>query len=60
VNHQVDVQRQIGGAAYGVDDYLTERYVGHEPAIHYIHVDQVGAGIGNVSYLLSQAGEVRG
>ena len=41
-----------------LDDRRSHRNVGHEVAIHHIHVDPVGSGLLRLGHLLAQTGEV--
>ncbi len=58
-DHQVNVQRQFGGAAAGFHDDRPHGQVGDKMAVHHIHVDPVGAGRFTGGDLLPQAQEVR-
>ena len=44
LDHQMHIQRQLGGALVGLDQERPHRDVRDEVAIHHIHVDPVGAG----------------
>ena len=39
LDHQMNVQQKICGTANGTDDGRADGDVGHEMAIHYVHVD---------------------
>ena len=44
-DHQVHIERLRGRAAHRIHDRGTERDVRHEPAVHDVDVDPVGAGL---------------
>ena len=44
LDHQVDIQRQVGGGADGLDHRDADGDIGHEQAVHHVHMDVVGGG----------------
>ena len=58
VDHEVDIQGKVRCAADGVHHHLAEGDVGHEPAIHDVHVDEISAGGVGVAHLLGQPTEI--
>ena len=57
-DHQVHVQGLGRDRAQGLHDQGTDRDVGHEAAIHHIHMDPVGAGLVDGTHVLAKAGEI--
>ena len=60
LDHQVDVERQAGRGANGLDHHRADGEVGHEVPVHHVHVDPVGAGLLHGADLLAEPGEVGG
>ena len=44
LDHQVDIQRQVGGGADGLDHRDADGDIGHEQTVHHVHMDVVGGG----------------
>ena len=57
-NHQVDIERQAGALAGGLDHQRTNGDIGHKTAIHHINVDTVRAGLLDLGNLLAEAPKV--
>ena len=56
LDHQVAVERQVGGFAQALDDRRPDGDVGHEMAVHDVHVDDgAAAALGSRNFL----GQVR-
>ena len=59
-DHQMHVQRLRGGAAHRVHDGRAEGDVGHEPAVHDVDVDPIGAGLIDSADFVSEPPQVGG
>ena len=59
-DHQVNIKRLCGHRAKGFHDHRSDRDVGHEAAIHHIHVDPVSTGLINSLDVFTQPREVGG
>jgi hypothetical protein len=57
-HHQVDVKRQARALPDGLDDRRADRDVGHEAAVHDVHVKLVGAAGFHAGHGLAQGGEI--
>jgi hypothetical protein len=57
-NHQMNVKQQFRVRPQGFDNAGTNCQVGHEMAVHYIDMDQVGSGPVKGSDLFSQTTEI--
>jgi hypothetical protein len=60
LNHQVDVQGQLGGLTNSVNHYLTKGNSRDKVTIHHVHMNQLGPGFRSVPHLLAQHGKVGG
>ena len=60
LDHQVDVQRQPGGAADRLDHRRADRDVGDEVPIHHVEVEERRPAALGPRDLLGEAAEVRG
>lgn len=60
LNHEVDVQRQGTDRVHGADHVRAKGDVGNEPAVHDVHVQEIGPGGLHAAGLLAHAGKVRG
>ena len=59
-DHQVHVQRQPGAAPGSLHQQRSDGDVGHEAAVHHVHVDAVRPRLVHLGDLLSENAEVRG
>ncbi len=59
-DHQMHVERQPRALAYGLDDGRADGEVGHEAAVHDVHVELVGAARLDAGHGLAQRGEIGG
>jgi hypothetical protein len=59
-DHQVHVERLCRRPAYSLQHDRPDRDVGHEPAVHHIHMNPVGTGLIDGADLLPQTREIRG
>jgi len=57
-NHQMGFQAQARYLAERFDDRRAHRNVGHEMAVHHVHVDAVSSTAFSFGHLLAQAGEI--
>ncbi len=57
-DHQVAVQRQVGGLAQRAHHGHPDGNVGDEVAVHHVHVQQAAASLLQTVNLLAQTGEV--
>jgi hypothetical protein len=57
-DHEVDVDRELGCGADGLDDRETNADVRHEDTVHDVDVDEVGAGRFDVMDLLAEPAEI--
>ena len=57
-DHEVDVDREIGCGADGLDDREPDADVGHEDAVHDVDVDEVSAGRFDRGDLLAEPAKV--
>ena len=60
LDHQVDVEREAGHLAHGLDDERAEGDGRHEVAVHHVEVEVVRARGLHGSHLLSQPAQVGG
>lgn len=58
-DHQMAIEGRVRVGTQRLDDVGTEGNVRHEMPVHYIKVDPVGAGGGDVAHLLAEPGEIR-
>ena len=58
LDHQMDVQGQGGGGTNGLDHRNADGDVGHEQAVHHVHMDVVGGG--DLFDVTGQVGKIRG
>ena len=58
-DHEVNVERPLGGPSYGSDQGRTQGEVGHEVAVHDVQVQPVAAGLLDRLDLGAQVREVR-
>ena len=59
-DHQVHIERLRGRAAHGIDDRGAERDVRHEPAVHDVDVDPIGAGLIDRANFLAEPPQIGG
>ena len=57
-DHEVDVDREFGCGADGLDDREADADIGHEDAVHDVDVDEVRAGRFDSLDLLAEPAEV--
>ena len=59
LDHQVAVERQVGGLAQALDHRRPDGDVGHEMAVHHVHVDDRAAAPLGRGNLIGQMGKIR-
>ena len=59
LNHQVDVQGQGGDAFDGGHHRNADGEIGHEAAVHHVHVNVIGAGIAQSANVPLEIYEIR-
>ena len=59
-NHEMGFQGQARYLAKRFDDWRAHRNVGHEMAVHHVHVNAVRSTAFSLGHLLAQAGEISG
>src|SRR5438093_6400963 len=56
--HQMHVDRPVGELPQRLDHVGAEGQVGHEPAVHHVHMQPVGAALQDLTHLLGEPGQV--
>ncbi len=59
LDHQVAVERQLGGLAQALHHRRPKRDVGHKMAVHHVHVDHRAAAPLGRGNLIRQMGKIR-
>ena len=57
-DHQMHVDRLLGGAPHRLDHHRADRQVRHEAAVHHIDMDPVGPGPVDRPHLLAEPPEI--
>ena len=59
-NHQVNIKRDAGDFTQGNNYRKTNGYIGHEMAVHHIHVNVISARFDRLPDLPAETAEIRG